>query len=87
MCIPISPLCAQLFPELPRGKENRLISNSNWAESGAENSGSGLKTELLLLNNNKSRVEGGWGEEGSCCEAKKDEQNLERDALAQSDDM
>lgn len=44
----ISPLCGQLFPELPRGKENQLISNSNLAESGAQNSGSDSKTELLL---------------------------------------
>lgn len=44
----ISPLCGQLFPELPRGKENQLISNSNLAESGAQNSRSDSKTELLL---------------------------------------
>lgn len=71
------PTCGQLFPELPRGKENRLISNSHCAESGAENSRSNLENRIITVE--KQQIpSGGWREGGEKLPRSKTEQRGER---------
>lgn len=56
------PTCGQLFPELPRGKENCLISDSHCAESGGENSRFNLKNRIITVE--KQQIPSGrWREE------------------------
>lgn len=66
------PTCSQLFPELLRGKANFLISNSHYAESGGENTGSNLKNRIITVE--KGKVEEGRREavEGKITPAEED---------------